>query len=284
MPENPCRIYSEVNVPIPFPPDLQIKRMECRRPDLKYWVRREESTDIAGNKIVDFYANADESFAEIPLPDPSGHDRRKYMNEIAWVQCTPGFINEVHYHGMYQYNHQYMGCGVTIELVKICLQDPTLNKATKQLMQKQLREDKKWATKNKKSTISTIPIEKYNKWEQFMFNLNADKQEQLNVKFCSNLIGFIPENRLLESSEDDGLRNIFMAAEEVEIVNKLFFKYFDDINAAFKPYAIKDAMKKYNRKNIGKYNIVADDKVEDKGVTGKVFFCKAGKKFDKLFK
>ena len=260
--------------------------MECKLPELKYWVRREESMDIAGNKIVNFYANADKSFTERPLPDRSGADRRKYTTEIAWVQCTPGFINEVRYHGIIPQDADdwYNGCGVTIELVKICLQDPKLNKATKQLMQKQLREDKKWATKNKKSTISTIPIEKYNKWEQFMFNLNADKKEQLNVKFCSDLIGFIPERRLLEPSEDDGLRNIFMAAEEVGTMKKLFFKYFDDNNAEFKPYAIKDALKKYNDVNIGKYNIVADDKDEDKGVTGKVFFCKAGKKFDKLFK
>ena len=117
-----------------------------------------------------------------------------------------------------------------------------------------------------------------------MFNVNADNEDQLNVKFCSNLIGFIPENHMLEPSEDDGLRNIFMAAEEVGTVNKLFFKHFDDINAAFKPYAIKDALKKYNNRNIGKYTIVADDKDKDEGVTGKVFFCKAGKKFEKLFK
>ena len=75
-----------------------------------------------------------------------------------------------------------------------------------------------------------------------------------------------------------------MAAEEVGTMKKLFFKYFDDNNAEFKPYAIKDALKKYNDVNIGKYNIVADDKDEDEGVTGKVFFCTAGKKFDKLFK
>ena len=86
MPEHPCQIYTQVNVPLPFPPDLQIKRMECKLPELKYWVRREESMDIAGNKIVDFYANADKSFTERPLPDRSGADRRKYTTEIAWVQ------------------------------------------------------------------------------------------------------------------------------------------------------------------------------------------------------
>ena len=56
-PEDPCNIFSKVDVPIRFPPDKNVKRAGCKVKDLNYWVMRQESKDSAGNKIVDLYAN-----------------------------------------------------------------------------------------------------------------------------------------------------------------------------------------------------------------------------------
>ena len=115
-PEHPCYIFCKVDVPIRFPPDKNVKRSGCKVKDLNYWVMRQESEDSAGNKIVNLYANDDKSFTETGLPDGSVPDRKKYTREIAWVQCTPGFINEVHYRGRPKGSKKswYNGCGVTI--------------------------------------------------------------------------------------------------------------------------------------------------------------------------
>ena len=282
-PEDSCNIFSKVDVPIRFPPDKGLKRAGCKVKPLNYWVLRQESEDSAGNKIVNLYANNDKSFTETQLPDGSGPDTRKYTTEIAWVQCTPGFINEVHYRSKSpeRIKPWYNGCGVTIELVKICIQDIKLNRATKQLMQRQLRDDKKWETKDQINTIETLNEEKYGKLEKLMFTLpNAENPNQLREEFCSNLIGIIPYKRLLESSEDGGLINVLKAASEAGPVNKLFFKYFDKSSTKFKSDNLKDALKKYKDGRIGKKKIVADANDQNNGVTGKIFFCKAGNDFD----
>ena len=101
----PCMIpapFSCLTLPciLPFPPDQDIKRPKCKRKNLEYWVSREEHLDDKENIIVNFYANADNSFKELTIAGPSGSSetteldrtRRKYTKEIAWVQCTPGFI------------------------------------------------------------------------------------------------------------------------------------------------------------------------------------------------
>ena len=282
-PEDWCNIFNKVDVPIRFPPDKRLKRAGCKVKPLNYWVMRRESQDSAGNKIVNLYANHDKSFTLTQLHDGFGPDYRRYTKEIAWVQCTPGFINEVRYRSKSpeEIKPWYNGCGVTIELVKICIQDIKLNKATKQLMQRQLRDDRKWETTDQINTIETLNEEKYGKLEKLMFNLpNAENPNQLREEFCSNLIGIIPYKRLLEPSEDGGLKKVLKAASEAGPVNKLFFKYFDKSATKFISYDLKDALTKYKDGRIGKKKIVADEYDEDNGVTGKIFFCKAGSDFD----
>jgi len=283
-PEDPCNIFSKVDVPIRFPPDKKLKRAGCKFKELKYWVMRQEREDSGGNKIVNLYANHDKSFTETQLPDGSGPDTRKYTMEIAWVQCTPGFINEVRYRGIIppDVDDWYNGCGVTRELIKICIQDTKLNKATKQLIQNQLRDDMKWETNDKIDTIETLNVEEYGKLEKLMFNpLDDENPNKLRKEFCSNLIGIIPYSRLLEPDEDDGLKNVLKAAKEAGTVDKIFFKHLDTSNTEFKRYKLNDAINKYKDRRIGKKTIVADEDEELKGVTGKIFFCKGGNDFYK---
>ena len=278
---------------LPFPPDQDIKRLKCKRKDLEYWVSREEHLDDEENIIVNFYASADDSFKELTIEGPFGGDttqfdktRRKYIKEIAWVQCTPGFINEVRYRRKkpLKENTWFDGCGVTIELVKLCLQDKTLNKATPDVIRKQLRDDLKWKDAAKKETMRTMTRTIYRKWEETMFEPNQVNALKLNEDFCSNLIGFIPSVRLLEKDEDNGLKNILIAADEAGTVNKMLIKYFDTeiFRTTFGSYGlIKDALKGYKKGKIDKTSIVANEEDEKNGVTGKIFFCMAGSDFDK---
>ena len=165
-------IFKETNIPIPFPLYKDIKRPKCKRKELKYWVMRMESLDVDGNKIVDFYANSEKTFTLHSSVTPE-KDRRKYLKEIAWVQCTAGFINEVRYRSGKPRDEKqwYDGCGVTVELVKLCLMDPygLLNSATKEVVQKQLRDDMKWATDKKIEKRTTMTEDKYEHYEQLMF-------------------------------------------------------------------------------------------------------------------
>ena len=275
-------IFKETNIPIPFPLYKDIDRPKCKRKELKYWVMRMESLDADGNKIVDFYANSEKTFKLHSSVTPQ-KDRRKYLKEIAWVQCTAGFINEVRYRSGKPRDEKqwYDGCGVTVELVKLCLMDPygLLNAATKEVIQKQLRDDMKWATDKKIEKRTTMTEDKYEHYEQLMFESN-NGITQLNKNFCSKLIGFIPESRLLENEEDQGLKNIIRAADEAEEVDEIFFKYFTNNDAKFIKFGlIEHALKKYKPGKIGDYSIVSSEDEEKKGVTGKIFFCKAGKDF-----
>ena len=279
---------------LPFPPDQDIKRLKCKRKNLEYWVSREEHLDDQDNIIVNFYANADNSFNELTIVGPSGSSettqldktRRKYIKEIAWVQCTTGFINEVRYRRKKPLKEDtwFDGCGVTIELVKLCLQDQTLNKATPDVIRKQLRDDLKWKDAQKKETMRTMTSTIYRKWEEIMFEPNQVNALKLNEDFCSNLIGFIPSVRLLEPDEDNGLKNILRAADEAITINKMLIKYFDSeiFLTSFRQYGlIKDALKGYKKGKIDKTSIVATEEDEKNGVTGKIFFCMAPIDFDK---
>ena len=286
-PEHPCYIYTKTDVPIRFPPDNNVKRSGCKVKDLNYWVMRQESDDGAGNRIVNLYANDDKSFTETGLPGGNVADGKKYTREIAWVQCTPGFINEVHYRGRPKGSMKswYNGCGVTTELVKICILDSKLNKETTQLIRNQLQDDKMWRTKSKKLTIETLTQQKYINLKKLMFTPpDAENPNQLRKEFCSNLIGIIPYNRLLKPEEDDGLKNVLKAAKEAGIVDKTFFKHLDDGNTKFKRNELNDFYDKYKNGRNAKKDIVADEEDEMKEVTGKIFFCKGGSDFYNPFK
>ena len=269
-------------------PKDRIPRKGCKLKTLEYWVRREESLDDAGNKIVDFYASADNIY-KLDQKTKVKPEKPKYEKEIAWVRCSPGFINEVRYRERVPkgFKTWYNGCGVTTELVKVCIQDPKLNKATKEVMKEQLKWDSKWITNDKKQITTTMTNDEYEKWKKLMFNRYNDdplNPSQLNKDFCSNLIGFVPFNRLLDKSEDGGLKNVLKAGKEAGTVDKLFFKYFDADTTEFKRAGlIEDALKQYKNGKIGKDLIVADTNDEAEDVTGKVFFCKAGKDFYKDF-
>ena len=279
--EHPCYIYTKIGVPIRFPPDENVKRSGCKVKDLNYWVMRQESDDGAGNRIVNLYANDDKSFTETRLPGGNVADRKKYTREIAWVQCTPGFINEVHYRGRPKGSKKswYNGCGVTTELVKICILDSKLNKETTQLIRNQLQDDKMWRTKSKKLTIETLTQQKYINLKKLMFTPpDAENPNQLRKEFCSDLIGIIPYNRLLKPEEDDGLKNVLKAAKEAGL-DKTFFKHLDDGNTNFKRNELNDFYDKYKNGRNAKKDIVADEEDEMKEVTGKIFFCKGGSDF-----
>ena len=300
--DDSCLIYyvNYIGVPIRFPPPNSPKRPNCKRMTLNgeptYWVRRE--TDPEKN-FANFYACEGKSFKKtIQISSVTVPIQRKYTDQIAWVRCGPGIIDQVHFWNapatFGNRNNWFDGCGVTTELIRICLDDPTLNMADGSILSKLLKTDRKWMTSQKqhntdRTTPNTDTTLTTGQWLKFRDALLDKQTDKLLPNVCKHMVGMIVEARLVEE-ESNGLITI-LEAVKISNMGQLFFKSFEnphpsgryDLKTVYKWISVSNLKKKYKPKKekLGKFIVVTNSEEEKAGVTGKFFFCSTGKEFQK---